>query len=148
MLSALCGMEMKAVVKPNPSAAEMAWQTIQRPELRLIDSQLRLADAQEKILDAQLKPKFSVFASGFYGYPGYNLFDDMMSRSWTLNGMVGARLTWNIGSLYTRQNDKAKIQLQREMAESNREVFLFNTRLEQLHQNENIERYRKLMNDD
>lgn len=148
MLSTFCGMEVNDVVKPNLSSVEMAQQTIQRPELRLIDSQLRLADAQEKILDAQLLPKFNVFASGFYGYPGYNMFEDMMSRSWSLNGMVGARLTWNIGSLYTRKNDKAKIQLQRELAESNREVFLFNTRLEQLQQNENIERYRKLMNED
>lgn len=148
MLSTLCGMEVKAVVKPNPTSAAMVPQAIQRPELRLIDSQLRLADAQKKILDAQLMPKFTVFASGFYGYPGYNMFEDMMSRSWSLNGMVGARLTWNIGSLYTRKNDRAKIQLQRELAESNREVFLFNTRLEQLRQNENIERYRKLMNED
>ena len=116
--------------------------------MRLIDTQLRLADAQEKMLDAQLLPKFSVFASGFYGYPGYNMFEDMMSRAWSLNGMVGARLTWNIGSLYTRKNDKAKIQLQRELAESNREVFLFNNRLEQLQQSESIERYRKLMDED
>lgn len=155
MLSTFCGMDVKAAVKPvqyvvamPQQTGQQPQQTGQRPELRLIDTQLRLADAQEKMLDAQLLPKFSVFASGFYGYPGYNMFEDMMSRAWSLNGMVGARLTWNIGSLYTRKNDKAKIQLQRELAESNREVFLFNNRLEQLQQNESIERYRKLMNED
>ena len=148
MLSTFCGMEVKEAVKPIQSVVTMTQQTGQRPELRLIDTQLRLADAQEKMLDAQLLPKFSVFASGFYGYPGYNMFEDMMSRAWSLNGMVGARLTWNIGSLYTRKNDKAKIQLQRELAESNREVFLFNNRLEQIQQNEGIERYRKLMDED
>ena len=148
MLSTFCGMEVKEAVKPIQSVVTMTQQTEQRPELRLIDTQLRLADAQEKMLDAQLLPKFSVFASGFYGYPGYNMFEDMMSRAWSLNGMVGARLTWNIGSLYTRKNDKAKIQLQRELAESNREVFLFNNRLEQIQQNEGIERYRKLMDED
>lgn len=148
MLSTFCGMEVKEAVKPIQSVVTMTQQTEQRPELRLIDTQLRLADAQEKMLDAQLLPKFSVFASGFYGYPGYNMFEDMMSRAWSLNGMVGARLTWNIGSLYTRKNDKAKIQLQRELTESNREVFLFNNRLEQLQQSESIERYRKLMDED
>ena len=148
MLSTFCGMEVKEAVKPVQSVVALPQQTGQRPELRLIDTQLRLADAQEKMLDAQLLPKFSVFASGFYGYSGYNMFEDMMSRAWSLNGMVGARLTWNIGSLYTRKNDKAKIQLQRELAESNREVFLFNNRLEQLQQNESIERFRKLMNED
>ena len=34
------------------------------------------------------------------------------------------------------------------MAETSREVFLFNNRLELIQQNENIEQYRRLMNDD
>ena len=119
-----------------------------RPEMKAIDAQLRLADAQERALDAALKPKFGVFAQGFYGYPGYNMFEDMMGHKWSLNGMIGARLSWNIGALYTRKNDKAKIQLQRESAEVSRDVFLFNNNLEQIPQNENIERYKKMMADD
>ena len=119
-----------------------------RPELMAIDAQLRLADAQEKALDAALMPKLGVFAQGYYGYPGYNMFEDMMSRKFSWNGMIGARLSWNIGALYTRKNDKAKIQLQRETAETSRDVFLFNNNLEQIQQNENIERYKKLMADD
>ena len=146
MLSAFCGKEVKEVVKP---AAETSLQTSGlRPELKAINAQLRLADAQEKALDAALMPKFGVFAQGFYGYPGYNMFEDMMSRRFSWNGMIGARLTWSIGALYTRKNDKAKIQLQRETAENNRDVFLFNNNLEQIQQNENILRYKKLMADD
>jgi ectoine hydroxylase-related dioxygenase (phytanoyl-CoA dioxygenase family) len=72
----------------------------------------------------------------------------MMSGKFSWNGMIGARLTWNIGALYSRKNDKAKIQLQRETAETSRDVFLFNNNLEQIQQNENIERYKKLMADD
>ena len=72
----------------------------------------------------------------------------MMNRQWSLNGMIGARLTWNIGAFYTRKNDKEKIQVQRKTAETNRSVFLFNNNLEQIQQNEDIERYRKLMADD
>ena len=146
MLSAFCGIEVKEVVKP---AAETSLQTSGlRPELKAINAQLRLADAQEKALDAALMPKFGVFAQGFYGYPGYNMFEDMMSRRFSWNGMIGARLTWSIGALYTRKNDKAKIQLQHETAENNRDVFLFNNNLEQIQQNENILRYKKLMADD
>ena len=149
MLSAFCGIEVKGAVKPNSQLLIVNSQLEgQRPELRAIDAQLRLADAQEKALDAALMPKLGVFAQGYYGYPGYNMFEDMMSRKFSWNGMVGARLTWNIGALYTRKNDKAKIQLQRETAETNRDVFLFNNNLEQIQQNENIERYRKLMADD
>jgi len=148
MLYTFCGMtppsdtEKTTLVKP---AKDIPSTTTARPELRMFDAQLRLADSQERALDAALKPKLSVFASGFYGYPGYNMFEDMMNHRWSLNGMIGARLSWNIGALYTRKNDKAKIQLQRHMTETNRDVFLFNNRLEQITQNENMERYRKLM---
>ena len=76
------------------------------------------------------------------------MFEDMMRHKWGLNGIVGARLTWNICALYTHRNDKAKLQLQLDMTETNREVFLFNNNLEQIQQNENIERYKKLMDDD
>ena len=148
MLSTFCGIEVQHVQKPVQYTAMSSQQSVQRPELKVIEAQLRLADAQEKSLDAALMPKVGVFAQGFYGYPGYNMFDDMMRHRWSLNGMVGARLSWNIGALYTRKNDKAKIQLQREMAATSREVFLFNNSLEQMQQNENMERYRRLMADD
>ena len=116
--------------------------------MRLFDAQLNLADAQEKALNSAMMPKLGLFAQGFYGYPGLNMFEDMMRRDWSLNGIIGARLTWNIGALYTRKNDKAKLQLQRDMTESNREVFLFNNNLEQIQQNEDIARFQKLMADD
>ena len=119
-----------------------------RPELRAIDAQLRLTDAQEKALSVGLMPRLGVFAQGFYGYPGYNLFEDMMRRKFSWNGMVGTRLTWNIGALYTQKNDKAKLNVQRSALQVQRETFLFNNHLEQIQQNENIERYRKLMADD
>ena len=145
MLSVFCGIEVKKLVKPEVvgTSAEN-----NRPELRLIDSQIRLANAQEKALHSALLPRLGVFASGFYGYPGYNMFEDMMHRKWSLNGMVGARLTWNIGAFYTHKSDKAKLKLMRQSAENSREVFLFNNNLEQIRQDENISRYRKLMEED
>lgn len=147
MLSAFCGMEVTHVEKPALIALP-SQDVAQRPELKAIDAQLSLANAQERLLNAALRPRLSLFASGFYGYPGYNMFDDMMSHDWSWNGMVGARLSWNLGAFYTHRNDKAKIRLQRDMAETSREVFLFNNRLELIQQNENIEQYRRLMNDD
>ncbi|MBR5748301.1 MAG: TolC family protein, partial [Prevotella sp.] len=148
MLSTFCGIEVKQAAKPVLSESVAQTQTVRRPELKTIDAQLRLADAQEKALDAALMPKLGVFAQGFYGYPGYNMFEDMMGHKWSLNGMIGARLTWNIGALYTRKNDKAKLNAQRSMFNVQRETFLFNNNLEQIQQNEDIERYRKLMADD
>ena len=145
MLSTFCGIEVKEVEKPAAASADGV---NHRPELRLFDAQLRLADSQEKALRAALMPRLGVFAQGYYGYPGYNMFEDMMSHAWSWNGMIGARLTWNIGALYTRKNDKAKLQLQRHMTETSRDVFLFNNHLEQIQQDENIARYKQLMADD
>ncbi len=149
VLSAFCGIEVRNVTKPAASSVATARSNAsERPEMQLFNAQLSLADAQEKALDAALKPRLGVFAQGYYGYPGYNMFEDMMSHKWSLNGMVGARLTWNIGALYTRKNDKAKIQMQRDITETNRETFIFNNNLEQIQQSEEIQRYRKLMEQD
>ena len=147
MLSTFCAMEVNRLVKPE--IPENTGSTVNlRPELKTIDAQLRLADAKEKALDATLMPRLGVFAQGYYGYPGYNMFEDMMGRKLSWNGMLGARLTWNIGALYSRKNDKAKLQAERETAEANRERFLLDNKMEQIQQNENISRYRQLMIDD
>ena len=149
MLSTFCGMEVTEVRKPQVKAdggGVMAEN--RRPELKALDAQLSVLNAQEKALNAALMPKVGVFAQGFYGYPGMNMFEDMMRHKWSWNGIIGARITWNIGALYTRKNDKAKLQLQRNMTENSREVFLFNNYLDQIQQNEDIVRYQKLMAQD
>lgn len=146
MLSAFCGIEVTAPVKP--AATDVATASNNRPELALFDSQLRLADARERQLDAQLLPRLNLFASGYYGYPGYNMFEDMMSHRWSLNGMVGVKLNWNIGALYTRKGDKANVALQRQMIETNRETFLYNNRLDQIRLDEELALYRDLARQD
>ena len=147
MLSTFCAMEVNRLVKPE--IPENTGSTVNlRPELKTIDAQLRLADAKEKALNATLMPRLGVFAQGYYGYPGYNMFEDMTGRKLSWNGIIGARLTWNIGALYSRKNDKAKLQAERETAEANRERFLLDNKMEQIQQNENISRYRQLMTDD
>lgn len=144
MLSVFCGLEVKEVVRPRVPVAAPSL----RPELKAIDAQLKLTEAQEGALNSALRPKLGVFAQGYYGYPGLNMFDDMMNHRWSLNAIVGARLTWNFGALYTHKNDKAKLQLQRRMAENERALFLFNNGLEQVQQSEDIARYQRLMADD
>ena len=146
MLSTFCGIEISNIQKPQVKVEGINLTTENhRPELKALDAQISVLNAQEKALNAVLMPKVGVFAQGFYGYPGLNMFEDMMRHQWSLNGIIGARISWNIGALYTRKNDKAKLQLQRDMTENSREVFLFNNNLEQIQQHENIERYQKLM---
>ena len=146
MLSVFCGLEVNNTQKPAP--VQIASSVNNRPEMRLYNSQLELTKAKEKALDTQLRPKLGLSAQGFYGYPGLNMFEDMMNRKWSLNGIVGIKLSWNVSALYTRKNDKARLSAQREMIENAREVFLFNNKLEEIQQNENINRYQTMMKSD
>ena len=146
MLSVFCGLKVNNTQKPAP--IQIASSVNNRPEMRLYNSQLELTEAKEKALDTQLRPKLGLFAQGFYGYPGLNMFEDMMNRKWSLNGIVGIKLSWNVSTLYTHKNDKARLSAQREMIENAREVFLFNNKLEEIQQSENISRYQTMMKSD
>ena len=135
MLSVFCGIE---VVKP------------QKPDIVdiVFDNQLQLAKLQESALNTKIRPRLGLFAQGYYGYPSLNMFEDMMSRKWRLNGLVGLKLSWNVSAFYTRKVDKEKLARQRDIIENAREVFLFNNKLEQIQQTESIQRYRKMMQSD
>ena len=146
MLSVFCGLKVNNTQKPAP--IQIASSVNNRPEMRLYNSQLELTEAKEKALETQLRPKLGLFAQGFYGYPGLNMFEDMMNRKWSLNSIVGVKLSWNVSALYTHKNDKAKLNAQREMIENAREVFLFNNKLEEIQQSENISRYQTMMKSD
>lgn len=146
LLSTFCGIKVSNVQKPAPVKTTIS--TNKRPEMLLFDNQLQLSSIKEKALNSQVRPKLGIFAQGFYGYPGLNMFEDMMNRKWSLNGMVGVKLSWNVGALYSLKNDKAKLRLQQEMTENAREIFLFNNQLEEIQQNENIKRYHTMKQTD
>lgn len=145
VLSALCGIEVSKPVRPELTTTTS---TGVRPELRLFDQEMKLTDIRRKALDTQLRPKLLLFAQGYYGYPGLNLFEDMMKRQWSINGIVGVRLSWQLGALYTRKHDKAKLRLQHDLIENAREVFLFNSQLEEIQQKEQISQYRRQLQRD
>lgn len=145
VLSIYIGQNVTGVVRPvdkEPSS------TMARPEMRMFDNTILLTQMQEKALKTGLMPKLSLFAQGYYGYPSFNMYGDMFSHKWTLNGLAGARLTWNIGALYTNKNDKKKLGMQRMQVENARELFLFNNNLQSVQESETISGYRKLIADD
>ena len=142
LLSLFCGIPVDSIRRPAvpylPSGEN------KRPELRLFDCRLQLTDAQEKALDAQLLPQLGLFAQGYYGNPGLNLFEDMMKRRWSWNGIAGLKLTWNLSALYTHRNEKSKLRVQRELIENARQQFLFNNQLDETQQSENVRRFRAI----
>ena len=142
LLSLFCGIPVDSIRRP--AVPNLPSGENKRPELRLFDRRLQLTDAQEKAVDAQLLPQLGLFAQGYYGNPGLNLFEDMMKRRWSWNGIAGLKLTWNLSALYTHRNEKSKLRVQRELIENARQQFLFNNRLDETQQSENVRRFRAI----
>lgn len=115
-----------------------------RPELALYSAQNRLLDQQLKSLDTYLRPRLGLFLQGGYGNPALN----MLKNGFEAYYKVGATLTWNFGSLYTRANDKRKIETERLNIQAEREAFLFNTGLQSELQRGNIESLRRQISQD
>ena len=146
MLSLLTGKQMNEqiqLVVPDMED-EISCDIINRPELWLYESQKQTVDIRRHALRAGYMPKFGLFAQGGYGNPGL----DMLKDKFTAYYIIGARLTWNFGSLYTLKNDKQKLDTQRQQIESNRNLFLFNTHLKLAEQDGKINTLQQQMKED
>lgn len=148
MLEILIGKHIGEQQLVVPNAAEPISSTIYRPELRLIDAKIGTINARERAINASVMPVISAFGQAFYGYPGYNTFENMVNRKWSLNALVGVRATWSLSSLYDRKNNLSRLNTARQQAELQREAFLVNTRLEVSHENDEIKRLRELIASD
>ena len=127
MLSTFIGKEIgdgDTIIKPTPPVMQNGANS--RPELALYAAQERLLDARLKSLNVALRPNVGLFARGGYGNPGLNMLKDDFDAYYK----VGVTLSWNFGSLYTRANDRRKIEDERLTVQSERDAFLFNTRLQ------------------
>ena len=107
-----------------------------------------LLAAREKSVVSSVMPRFSAFAQGYYGYPGLDMFKGMMSSDWTLNGIVGVRMSWNIGAFWTKKNTLQSLRTARGQVEVQRDIFLFNTQLRTTQEEGEIARLRDAVADD
>ena len=147
MLSLLVGEKLSqetVLEKPVPQDDISAVGEIRRPELSLFNAQGVGLQVQEKALNVRHLPQFGLFVQGAYGNPGLNMLKNEFSPYY----IAGVRLSWNFGSLYTLKNDRKVIENKRRQLDNNRDVFLFNTRLEMTQQDQAIQSLEKQMQDD
>ena len=124
MLGVFVGKDLAAAAETLEKPAQgYVRANVNRPELKYYASQNLLLDAQRKQLNTQLRPTVGIFGMGMV----HSKMSDMLN-----NGMMvaGVSVSWNSGALYTRKNDIRKIEVQRQINDSQREVFLFNNRLQ------------------
>lgn len=139
-------LDGKCLVKPEatmPTTLDCA-----RPELELFNAQNRHNNALNAAINSSVMPHIGFFAQSWYGYPGINYFESMMKRDPSFNLMAGVKISWNVDAFYTKKNSRRKIALADEGIENDREVFLYNTRLQTAGQTQEIEGIRSVMADD
>lgn len=148
MLGIFTGMDMTGQQLEMPDAKIPDNLTPNRPELALFDAQARTNTAQLGNIRSSLMPKIGLFAQAYYGYPGFDNFKSMMNRDLSFNVLAGVKVSWNIGSFYTKKNCERRLQLAAETIAADRDVFLFNTSLQTQSQTDRISELRDIMNDD
>ena len=138
MLSRLIGEEIGEETRlVKPEAVRPLTKENNRPELELYQARIRNLRAQDSRITAGMMPKLGLFVTGGYGKPGLDMFEDNFKAYY----LAGVRLSWNLGSLYTRKNDRRKIQTGIRSIETQRETFLFNTSLDVAQRNATIDKY-------
>ena len=145
MLSALIGeplSETTQLKKPNVESVFLSQNL--RPELAFFAAQQSHLEAQRQQVNTQLMPQINAFIRGGYGRPGLNMLESKFSAYY----IGGVRLAWNISSLYNRKNNIQTLDMGSQMINTQRETFLFNTHLELISGNNEIQKIQKLLNAD
>ena len=119
-----------------------------RPELELFNARIAGIGARVRDINSNMIPHFSAFAQGYYGYPGLDMFKSMTSTDWTLNGIAGVRMVWNLTGFNTRRNNLRKLDAQKRQVDIQRSIFLLNSDLSAAREQGEIERLRKAMESD
>ena len=148
MLEIFIGQALTSPQLERPVLKKFGSRTSARPELALFDAQTNKLEAQRKAIHASLMPRFSAFAQGYYGYPGLDMFKSMTSSDGTLNALVGLRMSWNIGTFYTKKNNLEKLNIAQKQIAVGRDIFLFNTEMQTIQEDGEIDRLRKALEDD
>ena len=146
MLEKLTGasLEGKEFVVPDADCGWLSGKEISRPEIGLYDAQIRQQDAMIRQLNAKISPKFSLSLQGGIGRPGLNILENTFQPYWT----AGVKMSWDIGALYTRKDERRKLDAQMRKIESDRETFLFNTGLDAVQMRSAVDKAKALLEKD
>ncbi|MDD6209490.1 MAG: TolC family protein [Bacteroidales bacterium] len=144
MLSVMIGEMVKSDDLLKPALREDIDMQINRPELYLMDAQYNQFEVQKSMLTAKNLPKLGAFVQGGIGNPGLNMLKNEFSPYY----IAGLKLSWNFGGLYTKKNDRRLLETNQSNIDVQRETFLFNTGLQLTQQNNEVEKIRKLMQND
>lgn len=148
LLGIFTGTDMSDEKLTKPSSSMPSELISARPELALFDARIKNNDARLVSIKSSVMPRIGLFAQAYYGYPGYDYFKSMMNRDMSFNVLAGVKVSWNIGSFYTKKNSERKLRLANDDIVADREVFLFNSNLQTSSQTAHISELEGIMKED
>lgn len=95
---------------------------ITRPELKAFEAQKAVWDARHKLNNSAALPRLTIGGQYAYGRPGPNF----INQDLRFFGQASVSLKWNIAALYSLNNEKQNINLNKQMIDVQKEVFEFN----------------------
>lgn len=99
--------------------------SLQRPELKLMDLQKTVLDGSKGISSSQRLPKLYAFSQLGYGRPGLNMLEDDFQPYY----IVGLKFQWNILDWNKTSREKTNYSIQQELIDSRKENFIRNSNI-------------------
>ena len=134
----------QTLVKPLLQPVEFSGLAINRPELKLFEVQNNILTGKENLIKKTLLPKAGLFVQGGYGNPGLNMFEPGFSPYY----LMGARLTWNLGGLYTQKNDIQNLRLEKQNTAIQSETFLYTVNLKKIQETNEMDKIKEQLKSD
>ena len=146
VLSAMIGEEIPEDAKFTRPGFSQAVEdlSIHRPELTKFNSQRTLINAQAELNKATLMPKLGVMGFGVFLSPGLEFGTSTMDNLI----VAGLSVSWQLSPLYKNANNKKLTQINLQGIQIQEETFLFNTNLELSQTDMELEKFRKLLEQD
>lgn len=144
-LSQLTGENISTnITLENPEISVNPETEINRPELDLFQLQKDQIDASEQLILKKNSPKLSGFATGGYGNPGLNMLDNSFQTYY----IAGIKLNWNIFDWNSTKKQRQSLQVNKEIIDSEQEVFALNTTMELAQQQSEINKIAEFIDSD
>lgn len=129
-MSLLTGHDISAesIVRPEmPASQPTAFS--ETAEMQLLNKQSELLSLKNRYEKVKMMPKLGFMGQAFYGFPGNNVFRDLVKHSPQVNIALGLKLSWDISPLYKRNNNLSIIRHEQEAIDNARELLVFRQRI-------------------
>jgi outer membrane protein TolC len=146
VLSLMTGEEISDEVKFTRPVfgAKVDELNINRPELMKFQSQRLLVDAQAKLNKATLFPKVGLLGFGVFITPGVDFGTSTLTNIF----VGGLSLSWSLSPMYKNANNKKLTEINHQRIQNQEETYLFNKKLELNQTNLELEKFKKLLEQD